>query len=84
MLSEGGVVVEGDRLAQARVDPCEDGEHDRYRLGGGFPHQARGQGDPGLALVQDQYRPCVLADDQVTLPMADLVAVLNGCGPVVD
>src|SRR5207237_10777563 len=49
-----------------------------------FPHQARGKGEPGLALVQDQDRPSVLADDQIALPMADLAARFNGDGSVVD
>jgi len=84
MLSGGGVVVEGDGLAQAWVDTAEYGEHGRYGLGGCLSHQPRGERDAGLALVQDEHGPRALADDEIALPMAGLAARFNGFGPIVD
>ena len=36
VLSEGGIIVESDGLAQRRLDPSEHRQHDRNGIGGGL------------------------------------------------
>jgi hypothetical protein len=81
---EGGVVVEGDGRAQARVEPAEHGHHHRDRLGGRLAGKPGGEDEAGLALLEHQHRPGPLADQQVALPVPGLAAFFDGLGPVVD
>ncbi len=46
MVGEGGVVVEGHRLAQGWIEPPEHTHHDGNGLGGGFAGQLRRQRHP--------------------------------------
>ena len=84
MPGEGGVVVEGDGRAQPWIEPPEDGHHHRHGLGGGLTGQAGREHEPGLALLEHQHRPSPPADQQVTLPVPGIFALLDGRGPVVD
>src|SRR3954462_1457978 len=81
---EGGVVVEGDGRAQARVEPAEGGHQHRHGLRGGLAGEACRQHEAGLALLEDQHRPHPAADQQVALPVPGLLAPLDVRGPVVD
>ena len=77
MLGEGGVVIESDRLAQSWIDPAEHREHDGDGLGGGLAGEARRKGQARFPLVQDEYGPGALADDEIALPV-------TGFGPGFD
>jgi hypothetical protein len=81
---EGGVVVEGDRGPQPRVEPAEDGHHHRHGLPGRLAGEPGGEDEAGLALLEDQHGPGPPADQQVALPMARLATPFDGLGPVVD
>src|SRR3954451_15997555 len=81
---EGGVVVEGDRGAQPRVEPPEDRHHDRHGLGRRLAGQPGREHEAGLALLEHQHRPGPLADQEVTFPVPGVLARLDGLGPVVD
>src|SRR3954470_2387586 len=81
---EGGVVVEGDRGPQARVEPAEDGHQHRHGLRGRLARQPGREHEPGLALLEHQHRPGPAADQQVALPVPGLAPPFDALGPVVD
>ena len=77
-------VVKGDRLAQAWIQALEDG-HDHARgLGSALAGQSGGEGQPGLAFVQDQHGTGALAEDQITFPMSERTAIIDLFGSVVN
>ena len=84
MLSEGGIIVESDGLAQRGFDPSEHRQHDRNGLSGGLSSEPGGERDARFALMQNEHRPCALTNDEVTLPMAALGSAVDSFGPFVD
>src|SRR3954453_23064742 len=62
---ERGVVVEGDRGPQPRVEPAEHRHQHRHGLGRGLAGQPGREHEPGLPLLEDEHRPGPLADQQV-------------------
>src|SRR3954470_21717372 len=81
---EGGVVVEGDGRAQARVEPAEHRHQHRHGLRRGLAGQPGREHEPRLALLEHQHRPGPLADQQVALPVPGVLPLLDVRGPVVD
>lgn len=84
MLGEGGVIVEGHRFAQRRIEPAEHAHHDGDGLGGGLAGEPSRQCHPRFAFMQNQDRAGALADDQIGLPMAGLLPVCHRIGAIVD
>jgi hypothetical protein len=84
VLSEGGIIVESDGLAQRGFDPSEHRQHDRDGLSGGLPSEPGGECHAGFALMENDYRPCALTNDEVTLPMAALGSAVDSLGPCMD
>ena len=84
MLSEGGIIVESDGLAQRGFDPSEHRQHDRNGLSGGLSGEPGGERHAGFALMENEHRPCALTNDEVTLPMAALGSAVDSLGPFVD
>ena len=84
MPGKGGVVVEGDGRAQARVEPAEHRHHDGHGLRSRLADQAGRKHEPGLALLEHQHRAGPPADQEVALPVPGFPALLDGLGPVVD
>lgn len=52
MLREGGVVVEGDRVAHGRGEPTEGGHHARHGFARGLPGEADHEGELGLEFMR--------------------------------
>jgi hypothetical protein len=84
VIHEAILTFEGNRLAQAGVDPGEDGEHDGDGLGRGLAGKPGCEGDAGFSFVENEDRPGSLADDEIALPMAGLGAGVDGFRPIVD
>ena len=83
-MSEGGIIVESDGLAQRGFDPSEHRQHDRNGLSGGLASEPGGERHAGFALMENEHRPCALTNDEVALPMAALGSAVDSLGPFVD
>jgi hypothetical protein len=59
-MSEGGIIVESDGLAQRGFDPSEHRQHDRNGLSGGLASEPGGERHAGFALIENEHRPCAL------------------------
>ena len=84
VLSEGGIIVESDGLAQRGFDPSEHRQHDRNGLSCGLSGEPGGERHARFALMKNEHRPCALTNDEVTLPMAALGSAVDSLGPFVD
>lgn len=84
MLSERGVVIEGDRPTQPWVEPFEDG-HDRgHGFLSGTANKLGRDGQPALALSEDEPRPGLAADQDVPFPMSTFVPLVILMGALVN
>ena len=63
VLSEGGIIVESDGLAQRGFDPSEHRQHDRNGLSCGLSGEPGGERHAGFALMKNEHRPCALTND---------------------
>ena len=77
VLSEGGIIVESDGLAQRGLDPSEHRQHDRNGLSCGLSGEPGGERHAGFALMENEHRPYTLPNDEVTLPMAALGSAVD-------
>ena len=81
---EGGIIVEGNGLAQRRFDPSEHCQHHRNGLGGSLSGEPSRKRHARFAFMENEHWPCTLANDEVTLPMAALGSGVDLLGPFVD
>jgi hypothetical protein len=90
MLSERGGVIEEDRPTQPWVEPFKD-DHDRgHGFLSGTANKFCGDGEPALALSEDEPRPGLAADQDVPflmstfVPLVDLVRALVNKAAILD
>src|SRR5262249_30035372 len=82
VLSEGGMVVESDGLAQRWFDTSKHRQHDRNGLGGGLSGEPRCKRHARFVLMENEHRPCALTNDEVTHPVAALGSSVDLFVPV--
>jgi hypothetical protein len=72
VLGESCIIIKNDGLTQRGCDAVEDGQHDRDGFSGSLSNEPRRKRHTGFALMENEHGPCVLADDEIALPMAGL------------
>jgi hypothetical protein len=78
VLGEGGIIVEGNGLAQRRFDLSEHCQHHRNGLGGSLSGEPSRKRHARFAFMENEHWPGTLANDEVTLPMAALASTFLG------